>query len=80
MALSKTNTDTLCLNVDKSSNAIVRSYRKFVYRYNLWTGLYMLERHERFVFHLIVGMFCITSFMYFSFFAKGFVDGWSDTE
>jgi hypothetical protein len=42
--LSNTNTDALCCEEGFFSRAL--------YRYNLWTGLYMLEQHERIFFHI----------------------------
>mmetsp|Transcript_14769 Transcript_14769/g.41151 ORF Transcript_14769/g.41151 Transcript_14769/m.41151 type:complete len:103 (+) Transcript_14769:298-606(+) len=64
---TNTNTDALCHNGSNLS--------KWMYRFNLWTGLYMLNPYERFVFHL-VGWFSFTvSLLYIYVFWKGFVEG-----
>lgn len=68
--LSKTNTDTLCC--DPAEGYI----RRFVYRVNLWSGAYMLERHERICLYSAVGLFFVSSCIYTLHFASGFVDGW----
>ncbi|VEU44945.1 unnamed protein product [Pseudo-nitzschia multistriata] len=65
--LTNTNTDKLCQNGSVLS--------KWIYRFNLWTGLYMLNPYERFVFHL-VGWFSFTvSLLYVYVFWKGFIEG-----
>mmetsp|Transcript_3139 Transcript_3139/g.6777 ORF Transcript_3139/g.6777 Transcript_3139/m.6777 type:complete len:98 (+) Transcript_3139:232-525(+) len=65
--LTNTNTDRLCHNGSIPS--------KWMYRFNLWTGLYMLNPYERIVFHL-VGWFSFTvSLLYVYVFWKGFVEG-----
>lgn len=71
--LSKTNTDTLCC--DPAEGFI----RRFVYRVNLWSGAYMLERHERICLYSAVGLFFVSSCLYTVLFASGFVDGWKDS-
>ena len=73
------STDSLCCDVD-SSNAPIRWIRKAVYRYNLWTGLYMLEVHERVVFHTIVALFFASACLWSFFFASGFLQGWRNVE
>ena len=70
--LSKTNTDTLCCD---SSEGFIR---RFVYRINLWSGAYMLERHERICLYSAVGLFFVSSCLYTVLFASGFVDGWKE--
>lgn len=46
-----------------------------MYRFNLWTGLYMLNPYERLIFHL-VGWFSLTvSLAYFFVFGSGFLEG-----
>ena len=70
--LSKTNTDTLCC--DPAEGYI----RRFVYRVNLWSGAYMLERHERICLYSAVGLFFVSSCIYTLHFASGFVDGWKE--
>jgi hypothetical protein len=71
--LSNTNTDALCC--DTTSNGVVRSIRTFVYRFNLWTGLYMLEKHEQWAF-LLAGWFCTSAFLlYIGVFSLGFLEG-----
>jgi Small subunit of serine palmitoyltransferase-like len=65
--LTNTNTDELC--------ATDSWLGKWIYRFNLWTGLYMLNPYERFIFHL-VGWFAFTvSMLYLYVFWKGFVEG-----
>jgi hypothetical protein len=65
--LTNTNTDQLCKN-----DSFVT---KWMYRFNLWTGLYMLNPYERFIFH-VVGWFSFTvSMLYIYVFWKGFVEG-----
>ena len=73
MALSKTNTDALCL--DTSQKGFLAFVRKCIYRYNLWTGLYMLERHERYAFHAVVGTFLVAVLVYCGVFTAGIVQG-----
>ena len=69
--LTNTNTDTLCCGANEFF------WKKWLYRFNLWTGLYMLNPYERTVFH-IVGWFSLTvSLLYIYVFWKGFVDGFS---
>jgi hypothetical protein len=65
--LSNTNTDALCCEDGFFSRAL--------YRYNLWTGLYMLEQHERIFFHIFGWMFLFSLFLYIGVFAHGFIDG-----
>mmetsp|Transcript_5049 Transcript_5049/g.7110 ORF Transcript_5049/g.7110 Transcript_5049/m.7110 type:complete len:84 (-) Transcript_5049:261-512(-) len=79
MALSKTNTDSLCC--DTTSNIfLVRWIELMVYRFNLWTGLYMLERHERFMINLIVFICIGASCMYLGVLSQGFYDGFMGLE
>mmetsp|Transcript_411 Transcript_411/g.1044 ORF Transcript_411/g.1044 Transcript_411/m.1044 type:complete len:219 (-) Transcript_411:3095-3751(-) len=69
LRLSNTNTDTLCTDHDSSF------FQKWMYRFNLWTGLYMLNPYERLAFH-VVGWFSLTvSLLYFYVFWSGFVHG-----
>eukprot|EP00979_Chaetoceros_neogracilis_P018086 scaffold10550_cov271-Chaetoceros_neogracile.AAC.65 len=72
MVLSKTNTDTLCLDQNSKGGYI----RKAVYRYNLWTGMYMLEPNERcalnFLFAILAGMCCLYTLAFW----KGLLEGW----
>ena len=75
MALTKTNTDTLCPPTS-GQNSILLYLKKLKYRYYLWTGLYMLETHERFAFHVVVGPIMIAFCIYCGVFWNGFVDGW----
>lgn len=48
---------------------------KFMYRYNIWTGLYMLEWDERLGFHIFGWLFLSSLVIYLTVFGKGFVDG-----
>ena len=63
MALTKTNTDTLCPPT-KGRNPIVLYLQKVKYRYYLWTDLYMLETHERIAFHIVVGPIVLAFCLY----------------
>jgi len=74
MAMSKTNTDDLCFDTTNSSR-IPAWIRLAQYRYNLWTGLYMLESHERYAFNLVAGTFVIAATVYFGSFVAGFTNG-----
>jgi len=65
--ISNTNTDVLCYNGG--------FFQKFIYRYNIWTGLYMLDRDERLWFHIFGWIFLSSFFTYVGVFAKGFFDG-----
>jgi len=66
---TNTNTDKVCL--DTSKPGIFRHF----YRYNLWTGLYMLNPNEQLGFNIFGWLFaiCITLYMYV--FLRGFRDG-----
>ncbi len=79
MALSKNNTDALCLDTsDKNTTIggkIAAFLRKCMYRYNLWTGLYMLERHEQYLFNAIVWTFLCAVLIYCWIFLAGIVQG-----
>jgi len=69
--LTNTNTDMLCCNDSILS--------KWMYRFNLWTGLYMLNPYERVVFH-VIGWFSFTvSLLYVYVFWKGFVEGFRES-
>ena len=85
MALTKTNTDALCLLT--VGNPIIVHLRKLKYRYYLWTGLYMLETHEKIAFHFVVwpaaAAFCLCSWSflaafcyYIVVFGRAVVEGW----
>eukprot|EP00934_Nitzschia_sp_Nitz4_P000828 Nitzschia sp. Nitz4//scaffold84_size84139//45414//45746//NITZ4_005200-RA/size84139-processed-gene-0.99-mRNA-1//-1//CDS//3329559039//828//frame0 len=67
-ALTNTNTDVMC----SSSDGI---FSKWVYRFNLWTGLYMLNPYERFVLYLLGGFTLLASLTYFVVFWRGFTAG-----
>jgi len=77
MALTKTNTDALCPPT-KGNSTIILWLQKAKYRYYLWTGLYMLETHERTVFHIVVGPIVVAFCLYAAIFVRGFVCGWND--
>ena len=72
MALTKTNTDALCPPTNASW------LQKAKYRYYLWTGLYMLETHERLAFHIVVGPIFVAFCLYAAVFVRGFISGWND--
>ena len=50
----KCNTDALCYD-NASKFAITRTIKLWQYRYNLWTGMYILDAPERFVVNVILG-------------------------
>lgn len=77
MALTKANTDALCPPT-VGKNPVVLWIQKMKYRYYLWTGLYMLETHERVAFHIVVGPIAVAFCLYALVFVRGFVKGWSD--
>jgi hypothetical protein len=79
MALTKTNTDILCPPT-KGHNPISLFFQKMKYRYYLWTGLYMLETHERLAFHIVVGPIVLAFCLYASVFVRGFISGWTDVD
>ena len=69
--LTNTNTDMLC-----SDGTLLGLW---IYRFNLWTGLYMMNPYEKIVIHL-VGWFSLTvSFLYVYVFWKGFVEGFRES-
>lgn len=76
MALTKTNTDVLC--PPTKGHPIIIWLKKMKYRYYLWTGLYMLETHERLAFHIVVGPIVVAFCLYAAVFVRGFVSGWND--
>lgn len=74
MALTKTNTDALCpLTV---GNPVLVYLRKLKYHYYLWTGLYMLETHEKIAFHFVVGPIVAAFCLYVGVFGRGALEGW----
>mmetsp|Transcript_5299 Transcript_5299/g.11212 ORF Transcript_5299/g.11212 Transcript_5299/m.11212 type:complete len:81 (-) Transcript_5299:1294-1536(-) len=77
MALTKTNTDALCPPT-KGGNPIVLWLQKMKYRYYLWSGLYMLETHERLAFHVVVLPIAVAFCLYAAIFVRGFINGWGD--
>mmetsp|Transcript_8430 Transcript_8430/g.14674 ORF Transcript_8430/g.14674 Transcript_8430/m.14674 type:complete len:81 (-) Transcript_8430:369-611(-) len=76
MALTKTNTDTLC--PPTVGNPILIYLQKLKYRYFLWTGLYMLETHEKIAFHFVAGPVMLAFFVYVGVFGRGIVEGWKE--
>jgi hypothetical protein len=79
MALTKTNTDDLCLPTT-GHNPLILRWEKFLYRYHLWTGLYMLETHERIAFHIVVGPVVLAACLYVGVFFDGIVQGWRSSD
>ena len=79
MALTKTNTDDLCLPTT-GYNPLILRWKKFLYRYHLWTGLYMLETHERIAFHIVVGPVVLAACLYVGVFFDGIVQGWRSSD
>ena len=77
MALTKTNTDTLCPPT-KGHNVIILYLQRLKYHYYLWTGLYMLETHERIAFHIVLFPIMIAFCIYCGVFIGGVLDGWKN--
>ena len=81
MGLTKTNTDHLCCpttnstntgyNTITTSNPLLLYFTKLKYRYYLWTGLYMLEPHERVALHVVVGPIILALLLYVGVFING---------
>lgn len=80
MVLSKTNTDTMCVDTRPDASKIPLWIRKATYRYNLWTGMYMLEPHERFALNVFVGTLAFFGSLYTYVFWKGFLDGFATAD
>mmetsp|Transcript_28755 Transcript_28755/g.41784 ORF Transcript_28755/g.41784 Transcript_28755/m.41784 type:complete len:97 (-) Transcript_28755:427-717(-) len=86
MVLSKTNTDAMCCPTPStapttrstSSKGGRHVIDKCIYRYNLWTGLYMLEPHERYVFNASMAVFVCCVCLYWGVFVRAFWVGWRD--
>mmetsp|Transcript_2227 Transcript_2227/g.3012 ORF Transcript_2227/g.3012 Transcript_2227/m.3012 type:complete len:80 (-) Transcript_2227:54-293(-) len=77
MPLEKTNTDTVCLDTNPSASYVPLCIRKGIYRYNLWTGMYMLEPDERRPLNLFIGTLSFLGSLYAYVFVKGFVNGYA---
>jgi hypothetical protein len=67
--LTNTNTDLQCC--DKNASFL----QKNLYRFNLWTGLYMLNPYERTTFHVLGWISMIAFLLYGAVFLNGFMDG-----
>ena len=67
--LTNTNTDFLCADQQKPS------IFTYLYQYNLWTGLYMLNSNEKAAFHVFGWAFVICASLWMYVFMKGFRDG-----
>ena len=67
--LTNTNTDNLC------TESTASIFQKYLYRFNLWTGLYMLNPYEQLVFHILCWFSLCVSLAYFAVFASGFYEG-----
>mmetsp|Transcript_17978 Transcript_17978/g.41456 ORF Transcript_17978/g.41456 Transcript_17978/m.41456 type:complete len:116 (-) Transcript_17978:137-484(-) len=70
--LTNTNTDLLC------ANGSLLSPSTWMYRFNLWTGLYMMNPCERVVFHLVGWSSLTVSLLYVCVFWKGFAEGFRE--
>eukprot|EP00538_Stauroneis_constricta_P002126 CAMPEP_0119549388 /NCGR_PEP_ID=MMETSP1352-20130426/3091_1 /TAXON_ID=265584 /ORGANISM="Stauroneis constricta, Strain CCMP1120" /LENGTH=113 /DNA_ID=CAMNT_0007594921 /DNA_START=59 /DNA_END=400 /DNA_ORIENTATION=- len=68
--LTNHNTDVLCCDSKKDS-----WISTFIYRINLWTGLYMLNSWERAAFHIFGWVSSVAIFIYVAVFLSGFVEG-----
>ena len=51
----KCNTDALCYEDGPKQLSIIKKIKLWQYRYNLWTGMYILDAPERFVVNVILG-------------------------
>lgn len=71
--LTNTNTDDLCA----TEHSVIG---KWIYRFNLWTGLYMLNPYERFIFHVVGWFAFVVSMLYLYVFWKGFVEGFQQQQ
>jgi hypothetical protein len=78
MGLTKTNTDHLCCptttnstNTGYTTFPLLLYFTKLKYRYYLWTGLYMLEPHERVALHVVVGPIILALLLYVGVFING---------
>ena len=74
MALTKTNTDALCCPL-AAGGPLQAWLEKARYRYHLWTGLYMLETHERVAFHAVVAPVAAACCLHAVVFVRGFLSG-----
>jgi hypothetical protein len=72
--LTNTNTDDLSCSKDSWWLNL------WMYRFNLWTGLYMLNPYERLIFHLVGWFAFIVSMLYIYVFWKGFVEGFQQQQ
>mmetsp|Transcript_1241 Transcript_1241/g.1161 ORF Transcript_1241/g.1161 Transcript_1241/m.1161 type:complete len:100 (-) Transcript_1241:168-467(-) len=87
MVLSKTNTDKICFpSGSKSSSAVAQNHKSssiskklqlYIYRYNLWTGLYMLEPRERIAINTLFGFLFLVWCWYTNMFLRGLLNGWN---
>lgn len=68
--LTNTNTDLQCY--DEKSDGFLK---RWLYRFNLWTGLYMLNPYERATFHIVGWISTIAVLLYGGVFCGGFVEG-----
>jgi len=88
MVLSKTNTDKICFpSGSKSSSeaaqdnraaSISKKIQLYLYRYNLWTGLYMLEPRERVAINTLFSFLFLVWCWYTNMFLRGIIDGWKE--
>lgn len=69
--LTHTNTDKTCLDTSKPLPI------HWWYRYNLWTGLYMLNPNERVGFNVFGFFLSACALLYLYVFITGFRDGFS---
>jgi hypothetical protein len=67
--LTNTNTDLQCC---ESAAGLLQ---KSLYRFNLWTGLYMLNPYERTTFHVLGWISMVAFVLYMAVFLNGFMDG-----
>ena len=59
-------------------HTIIETIQLNLYRYNLWTGLYMLEPKERIAINALFGFLFFICFWYTNMFLRGFLDGWQE--
>lgn len=73
-----TTTTTIKKEEEEIKRTILETIQLNLYRYNLWTGLYMLEPKERIAINALFGFLFFIWFWYTNMFLRGFLDGWQE--
>ena len=76
-SISPKETTTTTTNKEVK-HTIFETIQLNLYRYNLWTGLYMLEPKERIAINALFGFLFFIWFWYTNMFLRGFLDGWQE--